>query len=42
MVTRLFVCNQTVYKIRICESLGFGARKTMFCRAKGYVSDDQT
>ena len=38
----LFICNPSVYKIRICESLGFGARKTMFRRVKGHVSSHHT
>ena len=36
MITRLSVCNRTVYKKRICESLGFGARKVRFHRVKGF------
>ena len=39
---RIYFCKQAVYKIRICESLGFAVRKTMFRRVKGYVWGDET
>ena len=42
MVTRILICKRAVYKIRICESLGFAARKTMFRRVKGNVWCDET
>ena len=42
MVTRILNCKRAVYKIQICESLGFVARKTMFRRVKAYVSSHET
>ena len=39
---RIYFCKQAVYKIRICESLGFAVRKTMFRCVKGYVWGDET
>ena len=33
----MIVCKRAVYKIQICESLGFVARKVMFRRVKGDV-----
>jgi len=39
---RIYFCKQAVYKIRICESLGFAVRKTMFRCVKGYVWGGET
>ena len=39
---RICICKRAVYKIRICESLGFAVRKTMFRCVKGDVWGDET
>ena len=35
-------CKRAIYKIKICESLGFVAPKVRFRRVKGDVWDDET
>ena len=42
MVTRILNCKRAVYKIQICESLGFVAPKVRFRRVKAYVSSHET
>ena len=42
MVTWILNCNLTVYKIQICESVGFSVRKLTFRRVKDHVSGDET